>query len=446
MSFTLFSRLWLMVFLHYFVWGTWYVTMGTYLNATLKFEGSQIGLAYGSTAIGAMVSPFFAGIVADRFFATQRLLGALHLIGAALLWYVSTLKSFGQFYPVLIAYTISYMAGHGLTNALTLAHSKNPAKEFPLVMLMGSVGWICAGLAVSALKFEDNAGMFRLAAGAALVMGLYSFTLPHTPPKGAGAPVNARTMLGLDALRLMRDRSFATFIICSFLICVPLSFYFSWMNAFMNELKIPNAAAKMTIGQVSDVVFLLLLPLLLKRLGVKGILILGMVAWTVRLAKMTIGQVSDVVFLLLLPLLLKRLGVKGILILGMVAWTVRFGLLTQFPKATDAAWMLFVAIAVHGMCYDYIFVMGRMYVDNRASEDIRAATQGFHAFVTLGAGMFVGSWLSGVVGQHYTTNGGATHAWSEIWLVPAVMSAALIVVFAILFRETPATLPANAKR
>lgn len=405
MSFTLFSRLWLMVFLHYFVWGTWYVTMGTYLNATLKFEGSQIGLAYGSTAIGAMVSPFFAGIVADRFFATQRLLGALHLIGAALLWYVSTLKSFGQFYPVLIAYTISYMAGHGLTNALTLAHSKNPAKEFPLVMLMGSVGWICAGLAVSALKFEDNAGMFRLAAGAALVMGLYSFTLPHTPPKGAGAPVNARTMLGLDALKLMRDRSFATFIICSFLICVPLSFYFSWMNAFMNELKIPNAAAKMTIGQV-----------------------------------------SDVVFLLLLPLLLKRLGVKGILILGMVAWTVRFGLLTQFPKATDAAWMLFVAIAVHGMCYDYIFVMGRMYVDNRASEDIRAATQGFHAFVTLGAGMFVGSWLSGVVGQHYTTNGGATHAWSEIWLVPAVMSAALIVVFAILFRETPATLPANAKR
>ncbi len=394
MSLTLYLRLWLMVFLHYFVWGTWYVTMGTYLNSTLKFEGGQIGLAYGSTAIGAMVSPFFAGIVADRFFATQRLLGTLHLLGAALLWYVSTLKSFGQFYPLLIAYTISYMAGHGLTNALTLTHAKNPAKEFPLVMLMGSVGWIAAGLLVSALKFEDNAGMFRLAAGAALVMGLYSFTLPHTPPKGAGAPVNARTMLGLDALRLMRDRSFATFILCSFLICVPLSFYFSWMNAFMNELKIPNAAAKMTLGQVSDVVFLLLLP------------------W-----------------------LLKRLGVKGILILGMIAWTVRFGLLTHFPQATHAAWMLFVAIAVHGMCYDYIFVMGRMYVDQRASADIRAATQGFHAFVTLGLGMFVGSWLSGVVGQHYTTNGGATHHWSSIWLVPAVMSAVLIVVFAVIFRD-----------
>jgi MFS family permease len=193
----------------------------------------------------------------------------------------------------------------------------------------------------------------------------------------------------------MRDRSFCTFIICSFLICVPLSFYFSWMNAFMNELKIPNAAAKMTIGQV-----------------------------------------SDVVFLLLLPMLLSRLGVKGILILGMVAWTVRFGLLTQFDAARDAAWMLYTAIGVHGMCYDYIFVMGRMYVDKRATEDIRAATQGFHAFVTLGAGMFVGSWLSGVVGGHYAT--GDTHAWKSIWLVPAVMSAVLIVVFAVLFKDNRA--------
>ena len=381
-----------MVFLHYFVWGTWYVTMGTYLNSTLKFPGEQIGLAYGSTAIGAIVSPFFAGIVADRFFATQRLLGGLHLVGAALLYYVSTVKTFGEFYPALIAYTISYMAGHGLTNALTLHHSKNPAREFPLVMLMGSVGWIAAGVVVSALKFEDNAGMFRLASVAALVMGLYSFTLPHTPPKGAGAPVTARTMLGLDALRLLRDRSFATFIVCSFLICVPLSFYFSWMNLFMNELKIPNAAAKMTIGQV-----------------------------------------SDVVFLLLLPVLLPRLGVKGILLVGMGAWAVRFGLFTLFDQNPEALWMLFTGIAVHGMCYDFIFVMGRMYVDQRAGADIRGAAQGFHAFVTLGAGMFVGSWLSGVVGQRYTING--AHEWKSIWLVPAIMAVVMLVGFALFFRE-----------
>ena len=402
MSPLLYLRLWLMVFLHYFVWGAWFVTLSTYLGKTLQFEGGQIGLAYGTTAIGAMVSPFFAGIVADRFFATQRLLGTLHLIGAALLYYVSTLTTFGQFYPVLIAYTISYMAGHGLTNSLTLHHAKNPAKEFPLVMFMGSVGWIAAGITLSELDLEDNAGMFRLAAGAALVMGLYSFTLPHTPPKGAGAPVSVRTMLGLDALRLMRDRSFATFMICSFLICVPLSFYFSWIHNFMGELNIAKAATKLTGAQV-----------------------------------------SDVVFLLLLPFLLKRFGVKGILIIGMVAWTVRFGLLAQVAGARDAIWMLYLAIAVHGMCYDYIFVMGRMYVDNRASEDIRAATQGFHAFVTLGAGMFVGSWLSGVVGQHYTNAGGATHNWSDIWLVPAVMSAVLIFVFAVLFKDS--TPPAKAE-
>jgi len=397
MSFTLFLRLWLMVFLHYFVWGAWYVTLSTYLNDTLKFPGGQIGLAYGTTAIGAMVSPFFAGIVADRFFATQRLLGCLHLIGAALLYYVSTTKTFSAFYPALIAYTISYMAGHGLTNALTLHHSKNPAKEFPLVMFMGSVGWIAAGFVLSGFKLEDNAGMFRLASGAALVMGLYSFTLPNTPPRGAGAPVNLRTMLGLDALKLMRDRSFCTFILCSFLICIPLSFYFNWMHAFMGELKITNAAMKLTGAQV-----------------------------------------SDVVFLLLLPLLLRRIGVKGILILGMVAWTVRFGLLTQFDAARDATWMLYTAIAVHGMCYDYIFVMGRMYVDKRATPDIRAATQGFHAFVTLGAGMFVGSWLAGVTAGALTYPVSAdaqAHLWQNIWFVPAAMSGALIVVFAVLFKD-----------
>ncbi len=397
MTLTLILRLQLMVFLHYFVWGTWYVTMVTYLSKTLHFTGGQIGLAYGTTAIGAMVSPFFAGIVADRFFATQRLLGCLHLFGATLLYYVSTVKSFGLFYPALIAYTISYMACHGLTNSLTLHHAKNPAKEFPIVMLVGSIGWIAAGLTVSWLNFEDNANMFRLASGAALVMGLYSFTLPNTPPKGAGAPVNLRTMLGFDALRLMRDRSFATFIICSFLICVPLSFYFSWMGGFMNELNIPNAAAKLTIGQV-----------------------------------------SDVIFILLLPLLLPRVGIKAILIIGMTAWALRFGLFAWFDQSRTSLWMLYTGIAVHGMCYDFIFVVGRMYVDKRATPEIRAAAQGIHAFVTLGAGMFVGTWLSGVVGQHYTASGG-THAWQNIWLIPAVMSAVLIFVFAVLFKDRPQT-------
>ncbi len=389
---TLFLRLWIMVFLHYFVWGAWYVTMGTYLDQTLHFEGGQIGLAYGSTAVGALVSPFIVGILADRFFATQRILAFLHLAGAGLLYLVSTLKGFGQFYPALLAYTVTYMAGHGLTNALTLHHSKNPAKEFPLVMVMASVGWIAAGLVVSWLKVEKSEGMFQLAAGAALLMGLYSLTLPHTPPKGANAPVSVGALLGFDALKLLRDRSFATFMVCSFLICVPLSFYFTWTNTFMTEIGISKPAAKMTLGQV-----------------------------------------SDVVFLMLLPVLLPRHGVKGILLLGIGAWALRFSLFSAFASNNDALWMLFLGICIHGMCYDFIFVMGRMYVDKHASEDIRAAAQGLHGVVTLGAGMFIGSWLSGVVGEHYKR--GETHSWQEIWLIPAAMSAVLIVVFALLFKE-----------
>jgi nucleoside transporter len=399
MSFALYVRLWLMVFLHYFVWGSWYVTMGTYLTETLRFPGDQVGLAYGTTAVGAMVSPFFAGIFADRFFATQRLLGLLHLAGAGLLYSISTLTRFPLFYPALVMYTVSYMAGHGLTNTLTLHHAVNAKKEFPLVMMMGSVGWIAAGWTVSSLDLEKSADMFRLASAAALAMGVYSFTLPHTPPKGAQASISFRAVLGIDALNLLRQRSFATFIFCSFLICIPLSFYFNWMNVFMNELKIEDAAAKMTLGQV-----------------------------------------SDVVFLLLLPVLLPRLKVKGILLLGMAAWTLRFGLLSWFDVQRDALWMLFLAIAIHGMCYDYIFVMGRMYVDNRARPEIRGAAQGLHAIMTLGLGMFIGSWLAGVVGEHYATSLDSqttTHSWREIWLLPAALSAVLLVVFAILFTDRP---------
>lgn len=394
MSTLLLVRLWLMVFLHYFIWGAWYSAMSTYLSK-LGFEGSQIGLAYGTTAVGALVSPFIVGIVADRFFATQRILGALHLVGAALLFWVSTLKDFGSFYPVLIAYTITYMAGHGLTNALTLHHSKNPAKEFPFVMWMASVGWIVAGLTVNWLKFADNAAMFQLASGAALVMGLYSFTLPHTQPKGANTPVSVGTLLGFDAIKLFRDRSFATFMICSFLICIPLSFYFTWTNQFMTEMNVADPTAKMTLGQV-----------------------------------------SDVVFLLMLPFLLPRLKAKGILIIGMAAWAVRFSLFALFHQQPTALWILYTGILLHGMCYDFIFVMGRMYVDKRAGEDIRAAAQGLHAIFTLGAGMFVGSWLSGIVAQKYTH--GAAHDWQAIWLIPAAMGAVLVVVFALLFKDNTA--------
>ena len=389
---TLYLRLAAMVFLHYFVWSCWYNTMAVYLGK-LEFTGTQIGLAYGTTAIGALVSPFLIGVIADRYVPAQRLLGVLHLLGAALLWWISQQTTFGVFYPSLIAYTLTYMAGHGLINTITLAHAPNPAKWFPIVMAAASAGWIAAANVVNFADLADNKGMFTLACGVAVAIALYSFTLPNTPPKGDAGPVSAGKLLGLDALKLFKDRSFAVFMFCSFLICIPLSFYFTWTGAFLSEMNVANYASKMTLGQV-----------------------------------------SDIVFLLLLPLLLPVLGAKRIMILGMAAWAARFALFAYFHEQPTATWMVLGGILLHGMCYDFIFVMGRMYVDKAAGDTLRASAQGLHAVFTLGAGMFVGSWLSGVVAQNYT-NAQNVHDWKAIWLVPALMSAALIPVFLALFRE-----------
>jgi nucleoside transporter len=392
---TLYLRLAIMVFLHYFVWSCWYNTMAVYLGK-LEFTGTQIGLAYGTTAIGALVSPFLIGVIADRYVPAQRLLGVLHLLGAGLLWWISQQTTFSVFYPSLIVYTLTYMAGHGLINTITLTHAPNPAKWFPIVMAAASAGWIAAANVVNFAKLADNNGMFTLACGVAVAIALYSFTLPNTPPKGDAGPVSAGKLLGLDALKLFKDRSFAVFMVCSFLICIPLSFYFTWTGAFLSEMNVADYASKMTLGQVSEVGFLLLLPILL-------------------------------------PIL----GAKRIMILGMAAWAVRFALFAYFHEQPTATWMVLGGILLHGMCYDFIFVMGRMYVDKAAGDSLRASAQGLHAVFTLGAGMFVGSWLSGVVAQNYT-NAQNVHDWKAIWLVPALMSAVLIPVFLALFREKPA--------
>jgi len=389
---TLYIRLATMVFLHYFVWSCWYNTMAVYLGK-LNFTGTQIGLAYGTTAIGALVSPFLIGVIADRYVPAQRLLGVLHLLGAGLLWWISQQTSFSIFYPSLIVYTLTYMAGHGLINTITLTHAPNPAKWFPIVMAAASAGWIAAANVVNFAKLADNNGMFTLACGVAVAIALYSFTLPNTPPKGDAGPVSASKLLGLDALKLFKDRSFAVFMFCSFLICIPLSFYFTWTGAFLSEMNVADYASKMTLGQV-----------------------------------------SEVGFLLLLPVLLPFLGAKRIMILGMAAWAVRFALFAYFHEQPTATWMVLGGILLHGMCYDFIFVMGRMYVDKAAGDSLRASAQGLHAVFTLGAGMFVGSWLSGVVAQNYTNVQGV-HDWKSIWLVPAIMSAVLIPIFLALFRE-----------
>ena len=422
---TLYLRLAAMVFLHYFVWSCWYNTMAVYLGK-LNFTGTQIGLAYGTTAIGALISPFIIGVIADRFVPAQRLLGVLHLLGAGLLWWISQQTAFNIFYPSLIVYTLTYMAGHGLINTITLTHTPTPAKWFPIVMVAASVGWIAANITIGHMEIGDKSGIFSLAAEVALCVGLYSFLLPNTPPKGDAGPVSAKKLLGLDALKLFKDRSFATFMVCSFLICIPLSFYFTWTSAFLKEAadgKITAAILPQTAGSLNGY----------------ELLVATLNYWLPDASKMSLGQVSEMAFLAAMAWLISRLGIKKIMVIGILAWAVRFSLFSFFnedPSATTYVWALIGGILLHGMCYDFIFVMGRMYVDKVAGDSLRASAQGLHAVFTLGAGMFVGSWLSGVVGEYFTKDGG--HNWTGIWLVPAIMALTLTPIFILLFREKPA--------
>lgn len=384
-----------MMFLQYFVWGAWYVTMGTWLAETLKFSGEQIGLAYGTTALAAMISPFFVGMVADRFFSSERLLAVLHVVGGGILFYASTQTSFGPLYGVLLAYTLCYMPTLALTNSLSFHHMDDPGREFPGIRVLGTIGWIVAGLFIGTMQLEATAVPMRLAAGASVVLGLFSLVLPHTPPKKLGHRPTLGDVLGLDALKLMRDRSFAVFVIGSFLVCIPLQFYYAFTNPFLNDIGVSNAAGKMTLGQMSEIFFMLVMP------------------WFFR-----------------------RLGVKYMLLVGMAAWATRY-VLFAYGDNTTLVWMLYGGILLHGICYDFFFVTGQIYVDNKAPGDLRAAAQGFIAFVTLGVGMFIGSWLSGLVvdGFSTVTADGVQRAWEQIWLVPAAGAGAVLLLFAFFFRS-----------
>ena len=395
-------KLSVMMFLEYFVWGAWYVTLGTWLGTALHFSGQQIGLAAGTTAIGAMVSPFIVGMIADRFFATEHVLSVLHIIGGILLFITSGQQSFAPFYVLLLLYALCYMPTMALTNSLSFRQMRDPGAQFGAVRVLGTAGWIVAGLLIGFLKLEPTAVPMRIAAVASLVLGLFCLVLPHTPPLGKLKKVTARDVLGLDALALLKDRSFAIFALSSFLICIPLQFYYAFTNPFLNEIGVTNAAGKMTMGQMSEVFFMLLIPWFFRRLGVKYMLALGMLAWVVRYALFAAGNNGSLV------------------------------------------WMLYLGILMHGICYDFFFVTGQIYVDQQASDAIRAAAQGFITFVTYGFGMAIGSWVSGRVVDAFRVSGGTVpHAWRSIWIVPAAASFGVLLLFLILFKRNRAGLAAS---
>ena len=380
-----------MMFLNYFIWGCWFVTIITYMTNTLGFGDEQAGLAFSTYAIAAMISPFFIGLVADRFFATERILGVLHLIGAVLLYALSTATTFTPFFILLMAYTLCYMPTIALTNSLSFQHVENQEKDFPGIRVLGTIGWIAAGLFIGFLAMEKSVVPIQIAAASSVLMGLYCFTLPHTPPKAKGQKAGIREILGLDALSLMKDRSFATVIISSFLICIPLAFYYAWTNPFLVELNVEASAALQSMGQVSEILFLLLMPLLFVRWGIKNVMLIGMAAWALRYVLFAFGDNQAMV------------------------------------------WALYTGIILHGVCYDFFFVAGQIYVDKAAPDKLRGAAQGLITFATYGVGLFVGTWLSSQVVNSYQTDPG--HNWRVIWLIPAVMAAVILVVFALQFKN-----------
>src|SRR3954465_817875 len=385
-----------MMFLQYFVWGAWYVTMGTWLGATLHFSGEQIGLAAGTTAGAAIISPFFVGMVADRFMATEKILALLHLIGGAVLFAASLQTTFAPFYAVLLVYALCYMPTLALSNSLSFRQMDDPGREFPPIRVLGTIGWIVAGLFIGTLGLEATERPLQLAAAGSIVLGVFCLALPHTPPMPkSGERVTFASVLGLDALKLLGERSFAVFVLGSFLVCIPLQFYYAFANLFLNELNVTNAAGKMTLGQMSEIFFMLVMPWFFRRLGVKWVLLVGMAAWTARYLMFAYGNNAEMV------------------------------------------WMLYGGILLHGVCYDFFFVTGQIYVDRKAPADLRAAAQGFIAFVTLGVGMFIGSWVSGRVVDSFViagADGSAAHAWDRVWLIPAAGALIVLVLFALLFQ------------
>jgi nucleoside transporter len=392
------------MFLQYFIWSSWYMTLGAYLG-TLNFTGTEIGASYGKSAWGAILSPFIVGLIADRFFASEKIIAVLGIAGGLVMLYIPQLKTFGSVYPTLILYCTLYAPTLALGNSISMTHLADAKKDFPFVKIFSAVGWIAGGVVLSQLKGEQSALQYYLAGGTSMVFGLFALTLPHTPPKKKGQNVPLSEVLGLDALALLKKPTFAIFILCMFLICIPLYFYFVNMGTYLTQLK-----------------------------------------WEGMAQKMTLAQVSDIVFLILLPLMLKKLGYKKTIFLGILAWAARYFMLSA-SAASNGTVLIFGAILLHGICYDFLFIAGQLYVDDEANERIRGAAQGLIAIILWGFGSLVGTYLAGYfMDQHKLAapKGDITHDWSAIWATPAWIAVVVLVLFVIFFREPQKSAPKQA--
>lgn len=399
------SKLSFMMFLEFFIWGAWFVTLGTFLDKTLHATGAQSGEVFSTQSWGAIIAPFIIGLIADRYFNAEKILGVLHLVGAALMYQMYTAVDVSVFYPYVLGYMVLYMPTLALVNSVSFNQMTDPEKEFSSIRIFGTAGWIIAGIAISYIFHWDSQegigqGMlkntFLMAGIASAVLGVFSFTLPATPPKVAkGEKVSISQVLGLDALKLLKDPNYAIFFVASILICIPLAFYYQNANSFLTDIKMDNPTGKMTIGQISELLFLLCLPIFFKKAGFK---------WTI--------------------------------LVGMLAWAVRY-VLFAYGNAGDLSFMLLIGLALHGVCYDFFFVSGQIYTDSKAGVQYKSAAQGMITLATYGVGMLIGFFVAGKISDSY--NGPAGHDWRMIWLIPASIAVAVFLLFFLSFKEKKST-------
>ncbi len=395
----------LMMFLEFFIWGAWYVTMGTYLSNTLQTSDPETAMAYSTQSWGAILAPFIIGLIADRYVNAERILGILHLLGALLMYLLYSASDFSAFYPYLLIYMVMYMSTLALVNSVSFNQMKDPAKEFSFIRVFGTLGWISAGLLISYFSWDSAKGIadgilrntFLMASICSAILGVFSFTLPKTPPMvDRSKKTTISDILGLDALRLLKDGNFLLFFISSVLICIPLAFYFQNLSIFLTESKVANSTA-----------------------------------WS------SLGQFSEIMFLLLLPFFLKKYGFKKTILVGMLAWGVRY-LLFSFGNNGDLFLLLVLGIFLHGICYDFFFVCGQIYTDSKAGEKYKSAAQGLITLATYGVGMLIGFWVAGKITNAYVLEN-LGHDWASIWLFPAGFAIIVLIFFAFFFKNETIT-------